>query len=93
MESQLIEESDLIREGSELLPDGLPKPVGTPVARKRGFAAMAPELVRAISRKGGVAAHAAGTAHEFTSEEARVAGRKGGLAWQAKRAERPQKNS
>ena len=48
--------------------------------RKRGFARMAPEVVREISKKGGKAAHAAGTAHEFTSEEARIAGRKGGLA-------------
>ena len=37
-------------------------------------------LVSEISRKGGRAAHAAGTAHEFTSDEARAAGRKGGLA-------------
>jgi general stress protein YciG len=51
---------------------------GTP--RRRGFAAMDPKLVRDLARKGGVAAHKAGTAHEFSSEEARVAGRKGGLA-------------
>jgi general stress protein YciG len=37
-------------------------------------------LVLEIARKGGRAAHSAGTAHEFNSEEARVAGRKGGLA-------------
>jgi len=36
--------------------------------------------VRKLAQKGGVAAHRAGTAHEFSSEEARVAGRKGGLA-------------
>lgn len=54
--------------------------------RRRGFAAMAPALVREIARKGGKAAHAAGTAHEFASgEEARAAGRKGGLATHAKR--------
>ena len=47
---------------------------------RRGFAAMDPEQVRAISRQGGIAAHARGTAHEFTQEEARAAGRKGGLA-------------
>jgi general stress protein YciG len=51
----------------------------------RGFALMNPEKRKAISSKGGKAAHAAGTAHEFTSEEARVAGRKGGLASHAKR--------
>jgi general stress protein YciG len=47
---------------------------------KRGFATMAPEQVRELARRGGVAAHRAGTAHEFNSEEARVAGRKGGIA-------------
>lgn len=35
---------------------------------------------REIARKGGVAAHQKGTAHEFTSDEAREAGRKGGLS-------------
>jgi hypothetical protein len=48
--------------------------------KKRGFAAMNPDQVRELARRGGVAAHRAGTAHEFTSDEARVAGRKGGLA-------------
>jgi hypothetical protein len=37
---------------------------------------------------GGKAAHAAGTAHEFSSDEARIAGRKGGQATHAKRKER-----
>lgn len=46
--------------------------------RKRGFACMPREQVQAISRKGGRAAHVAGTAHEFTPNEAREAGRKGG---------------
>ena len=53
--------------------------------RPRGFAAMDRKLVSEIARKGGKAAHTAGTAHEFTSEEARVAGRKGGRATHAKR--------
>jgi len=35
---------------------------------------------REIARKGGQAAHARGTAHEFTPAEARAAGRKGGAA-------------
>jgi hypothetical protein len=39
---------------------------------------MDPEKQREIARKGGRAAHAKGTAHEFTSDEARNAGRKGG---------------
>ena len=53
--------------------------------RPRGFAAMDRKLVSEIARKGGKAAHSAGTAHEFTTEEARVAGRKGGRATHAKR--------
>jgi general stress protein YciG len=52
--------------------------------KRRGFAAMDPELVRAISSKGGRAAQDAGTAHQFTSDEARAAGRKGGLATHAR---------
>ncbi len=48
--------------------------------RKRGFAAMSPEKQRQIASKGGKAAHAKGTAHEFTREEAVEAGRKGGRA-------------
>jgi uncharacterized protein len=46
----------------------------------RGFAAMDPEKQRLIASAGGKAAHAAGTAHEWTSEEAREAGRKGGFS-------------
>ncbi|GIW61497.1 MAG: hypothetical protein KatS3mg089_0349 [Patescibacteria group bacterium] len=52
---------------------------------KRGFASMPAEKQRLIASKGGKAAHAKGTAHEFTSEEAREAGRKGGQARQRKR--------
>lgn len=57
-----------------------PKTDMNPPARKerRGFASMSPEKQREIASKGGRAAHAKGTAHEWTSEEARVAGRKGG---------------
>jgi general stress protein YciG len=44
----------------------------------RGFAAMDREKQREIASKGGRAAHAKGTAHEFTADEAREAGRKGG---------------
>ena len=47
---------------------------------KRGFASMDPAKQREIASKGGRAAHQKGTAHEFTSDEARVAGRKGGEA-------------
>ena len=45
---------------------------------RRGFASMSPEKQREIASKGGRAAHQNGTAHEWTSEEARSAGRKGG---------------
>lgn len=47
---------------------------------KRGFASMDEEKQRQIASKGGQAAHEKGTAHEFSSEEAREAGRKGGEA-------------
>ena len=46
----------------------------------RGFASMSPEQQRQIASKGGQAAHKKGVAHEWTSEEARAAGRKGGQA-------------
>jgi general stress protein YciG len=45
---------------------------------RRGFASMSPEKQREIARKGGRAAHEKGTAHEWTPDEARAAGRKGG---------------
>jgi general stress protein YciG len=48
--------------------------------RGRGFASMDPNKQREIASKGGRAAHAQGTAHEWTSDEARSAGRKGGSA-------------
>lgn len=53
---------------------------------KRGFASMDRTKQREIASKGGRAAHAKGTAHEFTSDEARVAGRKGGEAVSRDRA-------
>ena len=51
---------------------------GTSGTRSRGFASMDAEKQREIARKGGRAAHEKGTAHEFTADEARAAGRKGG---------------
>lgn len=45
---------------------------------KRGFASMDANRQKEIASKGGRAAHAKGTAHEWSSDEARVAGRKGG---------------
>jgi len=48
--------------------------------KRQGFAALSPETKRTISRAGGRAAHQRGHAHEWTTEEARAAGRLGGLA-------------
>lgn len=53
---------------------------------RRGFASMDKEKQREIASKGGKAAHAAGTAHEFDSREAAEAGRKGGEAVSRDRA-------
>jgi uncharacterized protein len=53
----------------------------------RGFASMDRAKQREIASKGGKAAHQKGTAHEWTSEEARDAGRKGGLASHRRRRE------
>jgi general stress protein YciG len=62
---------------------------GVDVAKEdRGFASMDRMRQREIASKGGKAAHQKGTAHEWTSEEARDAGRKGGLASHRQRRER-----
>jgi general stress protein YciG len=53
---------------------------GTVAKEDRGFASMDRGKQREIASKGGKAAHQKGTAHEWTSEEAREAGRKGGMA-------------
>jgi general stress protein YciG len=53
---------------------------------RRGFASMDRERQREIASKGGRAAHAKGTAHEWSSDEARVAGQKGGVAVSRDRA-------
>ena len=45
---------------------------------RRGFASMSPDKQREIASKGGRAAHEKGTAHKWTTDEARSAGRKGG---------------
>lgn len=50
------------------------KQSGSKGTSNRGFASMDPERQRAIASEGGKAAHEKGTAHEFTSEEARRAG-------------------
>ena len=53
---------------------------------KRGFASMDEDKQREIASKGGKSAHEKGTAHEFTSEEAKRAGQKGGQARQGTNA-------
>jgi general stress protein YciG len=53
----------------------------------RGFASMDQDKQREIASQGGRAAHTKGTAHEWTSEEARQAGRKGGMASHRKQHE------
>jgi len=52
--------------------------VSTERKERRGFASMSAEKQREIASKGGRAAHEKGTAHEWTADEARNAGRKGG---------------
>lgn len=53
----------------------------------RGFASMSKERVRKVAQQGGQEAQRRGTAHRWTSEEAREAGRKGGLsAWTKRNA-------
>jgi uncharacterized protein len=59
-------------------------------SRGRGFAGMDRERQRQISSQGGKAAHQKGTAHEFDSEEAREAGRKGGMVSGGRRRAREQ---
>lgn len=56
------------------------------MGRPKGFAVIDPAIQRETARRGGIAAHAKGTAHEWTTAEAREAGRLGGIACQAKRA-------
>lgn len=59
----------------------------------RGFASMDPQRQREIASEGGRAAHERGTAHEFTSQEAREAGRKGGQARAENRSARQRASS
>ena len=52
---------------------------------RRGFAAMSPQKQREIASKGGRVAHEKGAAHQWTVDEAREAGRKGGTARHSRR--------
>ena len=68
--------ADSRHESSVLLPiEG-----GIVVKLRRGFAAMEPSRQREIASKGGRAAHEKGTAHRWSEQEAKEAGRKGGAA-------------
>lgn len=78
-----ISATDPMRDGSDSVRQngGAQSSSGQSRARSnRGFASMDREKQREIASKGGRAAHAKGTAHEFDSGEAREAGRKGGMA-------------
>ena len=55
----------------------------------RGFASMDRHKQKEIASKGGKAAHVKGTAHEWSSVEAREAGRKGGMASHRRRLQPP----
>ena len=57
--------------------------------QQRGFAAMLPETQKEIASKGGKKAHATGKAHQWSVEEARVAGRKGGAISRRGRSSAP----
>ena len=75
-------ESMLALEGAEppVAVDEMPAPTPAPPRKPRGFAAMDRTLVRELARRGARASQEKGTAHRFTSDEARAAGRKGGSA-------------
>ena len=60
-----------------------------PAKKRRGFAAMSTEKQREIASRGGRSAHIKGTAHQFTTEEARSAGIKGGRAAADKKKSEP----
>lgn len=64
----------------DVAPQSGERPTSQRHAEQRGFAAMDESKQRQIASKGGKAAHEKGTAHEFTPEEARLAGKKGGEA-------------
>jgi general stress protein YciG len=76
---------DQMDDRKESSPETTSAPTSEKPKRPRGFAAMDPKLVSELATRGGKAAHRAGTAHEFTSEEARIAGRKGAMVTHAKR--------
>lgn len=85
-----MENPDLIQDNiGEMKTDPAPPaPAEKPREKaRRGFAAMSAEKQREIASLGGKAAHAKGTAHEFSPEEAKRAGMLGGAAKHKKRKE------
>lgn len=68
---------DMSRAGNESYDDGREDSSGSKISN-RGFAAMDPEKQKRIASEGGRAAHRQGVAHEWSRDEAREAGRKGG---------------
>lgn len=62
-----------------------PDTIPAPAKGKRGFALLSPERRRELAAIGGKAAQAAGRGHRYTSDEAKLAGRLGGLAVSADR--------
>lgn len=81
MEEDARQEHSLGNEGDRSGRDRQDKGTGK-VSRtsSRGFASMDPDKQREIASKGGKAAHQSGHAHQWNSEQAREAGRKGGQA-------------
>lgn len=61
-----------------------------PIKQRRGFATWDKEKRIEVARKGGIMAHRNGTAHEWTPEEAREAGRKGGQISRGGRGKLPE---
>jgi hypothetical protein len=57
--------------------------------KPQGFATFSPEKRRELSSKGGKRCHELGLAHQFTKEEAAIAGKKGGLAPHKRRGRVP----
>src|SRR5437867_8662652 len=72
------DERELYTNESDSEQDENREPQSEQSGEHRGFAAMDHDKQRQIASKGGKAAHQKGTAHEFTPDEARNAGKKGG---------------
>lgn len=76
MRTPWTEQRVIDQESSQGVGDESPAPGQPPLGVRRGFAAMPREAQQRIASLGGRAAHERGTAHQFTSAEAREAGRK-----------------